>query len=288
MPQSSIKTVLRPKEKDIGDFAVRRALPFAQQRSIGPWVFFDHFGPVTFKPGEGINVRPHPHINLATVTYLFEGEIFHRDTLGNALPIHPGAINLMVAGRGIAHSERTRPELRETGYNLHGLQLWMALPEEYEEVEPAFYHHPTGSIPDIDIGGVNVRVMMGTAYGLTSPVETFSPTLYLEADMPDGSELSAPDCEEMGIYVVQGEAEIDGDIAPINCLSVLGEKAVTIKSKGRTRFALIGGKPLGKRHLWWNFVSSKKDRIEQAKQDWKDGKFGDVPGDDDEFIPLPE
>lgn len=288
MLTTSIKTVLRPKEKDIGDFAVRRALPFVEQRSIGPWVFFDHFGPVTFKPGEGINVRPHPHINLATVTYLFEGEIFHRDTLGNAMPIYPGAVNLMVAGKGISHSERTRPALRETGYDLHGLQLWMALPEEHEETEPAFHHHPSEDIPGLKIEGVSVRVMMGSAYGLTSPVKTFSPTLYYEADMPDGTTLELPKCEEMGMYVVQGEAVIDGEVAPINCMTVLTDNAQKIVAKGHTRFAIIGGKPLGKRHLWWNFVSSRKDRIEQAKLDWKEGKFGDVPGDEDEFIPLPE
>lgn len=286
---SPIKTVLTPREKDIGEFSVRRALPFIQQRSIGPWVFFDHFGPVDFKPGEGINVRPHPHINLATVTYLFEGEIYHRDTLGNALPIHPGAINLMVAGKGIAHSERTRPELRETGYKLHGLQLWMALPEEMEEIDPAFYHHPAETIPATEINGATVRVMMGEAYGLTSPVQTFSPTLYFEADMPDGATLELPNVEELGIYVVEGEGEIGGQFAPINAMTVVNPgQAVTITARGQTRFGAVGGAPLGRRHLWWNFVSSRKDRIEQAKVDWKAGKFGTVVGDTDEYIPLPE
>ncbi len=285
---SAIKTVLNPREKDIGEFSVRRALPFVQQRSIGPWVFFDHFGPVSFKPGDGINVRPHPHINLATVTYLFEGEIYHRDTLGNALPIHPGAINLMVAGKGIAHSERTRDELRKAGYNLHGLQLWHALPEEFEEVEPDFYHTPADDIPTVDLDGVTIRVMMGSAFGVTSPVKTFSPNLYLEAVMRDGACFDIPEAEELGVYVVKGEGEIDGETAPINTMAVLTSTAKRITARGETRLAIIGGAPLGHRHLWWNFVSSRKERIEQAKEDWKNGVFGDVPGDSDERIPLPD
>lgn len=285
---SSIKAVLKPREKDIGEFSVRRALPFVQQRSIGPWIFFDHFGPVSFKPGEGINVRPHPHINLATVTYLFEGEIYHRDTLGNALPIHPGAINLMVAGAGIAHSERTRDELRETGYDLHGLQLWHALPEEYEEIEPAFHHTPAVDIPAVELGGVKIHVMMGTAFGITSPVKTFSPNLYIEAEMDDGAEFLVPEAEELGVYVVKGEAQIDGETAPINAMTVLEPSAKTIKAVGATRLAMIGGTPLGHRYLEWNFASSRKERIKQAKEDWAAGRFGLVPGDEDEAIPLPK
>jgi len=284
---NSIKMTLKPREKDIGGFAVRRALPFVLQRSIGPWVFFDHFGPVTFKPGEGINVRPHPHINLATVTYLFEGEIFHRDSIGNALPIHPGAINLMVAGKGIAHSERTRDKLRATGYALHGLQLWHALPEEFEEIEPGFYHTPAADIPSVELDGVTIRVLMGSAFGVTSPVKTFSPNLYLEADMEDGAAFEIPKAEELGVYVVKGEAEIDGETAPINAMSVLNPNATAIKAKGSTRLAMIGGTALGHRHLWWNFVSSRKERIEQAKEDWAAGRFGQVIEDTDEVIALP-
>ena len=286
---SSIKVILKPRAKDIGEFKVRRALPFVQQRAIGPWVFFDHFGPVSFAPGEGMNVRPHPHIGLATVTYLFEGEIFHRDSLGNALAIQPGAVNLMVAGKGITHSERTRAELRETGYDMHGLQLWMALPEDAEETDPAFYHHPAADIPSAEVGSTAVRVMMGTAYGVTSPVKTFSETLYLEADMRDGERLNLPHVQEMGLYVVKGEACIDGEIAPINAMTVLNTRAAkTVTAKGDTRFALIGGKPLGRRYLDWNFVSSSKERLKQAKDDWKTGRFPKVIGDTDEFIPLPE
>ena len=287
---SAIRQILVPPERDIGDFAVRRALPQATCRSIGPWVFFDHFGPVSFSPGQGINVRPHPHINLATVSYLFDGEIFHRDSLGNALAIRPGAINLMVAGRGIVHSERTSEPLKEAGYDLHGLQLWMALPEDREETAPAFYHHPAEDIPSVDLPGVRVRVMMGSAYGVTSPVKTFSPVLYLEADLEDGAELALPeDVAEAGIYVVRGEALVDGASAPLNAMTVLEMSAAKkVLAKGRTRFAMIGGAPLGERHIWWNFVSSRKERIEQAKADWQAGRFGTVPGDEDEFIPLPD
>ncbi len=282
-----IKTQILPKEKDIGEFSVRRALPQVKLRAIGPWVFFDHFGPVTFKKGQGINVRPHPHINLATVTYLFEGEIFHRDSVGSALPIHPGAINLMVAGSGITHSERTREALRETGYSLHGLQLWLALPEEFEEIEPAFYHTPADNIPRVEIDGVKICVMMGTAFGLTSPVKTFSPTLFLEVEMADGAEITIPDYDEIGVYVVKGSTEIDGVLSPINAMSFTASSAQKIKAIGETRLAIIGGTSLGRRFLDWNFVSSRKDRIEQAKEDWREGRFAPVFGDSEEFIPLP-
>ena len=285
---SSIKSILKPREKDIGEFSVRRALPFVKQRAIGPWVFFDHFGPVKFKPGEGINVRPHPHINLATVTYLFEGEIFHRDSLGNSLPILPGAINLMVAGRGITHSERTRDDLRESGYSLHGLQLWMALPEAHEETNPDFIHVPADDIPQLKQDGVVLRVMMGSAFGLISPVKTFSPTLYFEADMQDGASFDVPPADEIGIYVVKGEAVVDGEIAPINAMSVLNPSAKTIIANGDTRLAAIGGTRLGHRYLDWNFVSSRKSRLAKAKEDWKAGRFEKVVGDEDEFIPLPD
>jgi len=275
----SVKAILKPRSKNIGDFSVRRALPFVQQRSIGPWVFFDHFGPVSFKPGEGINVPPHPHINLATVTYLFEGEIFHRDSLGNALPIHPGAVNLMVAGLGITHSERTREELRETGYNLHGLQLWMALPEEFEEVDPAFYHTPASDIPETKINVANIRVVMGEAYGLVSPVKTYSPTLYVEIDIADGTSIDLPKADERGVYVVKGEGQIDGATAPVNAMTVLTEGAQVLTAVGDTRLAIIGGTSLGHRFLDWNFVSSRKERLEEAKSDWKAGRFAKVIGE---------
>jgi redox-sensitive bicupin YhaK (pirin superfamily) len=282
----SILKSIQPKEKDLGEFTVRRAIPQVGQKSVGPWVFFDHFGPADFGPGEGINVRPHPHINLATVSYLFEGEIFHRDSLGNALPIHPGAINLMVAGKGIVHSERTRDELKETGYKLHGLQLWHALPEDVEEIDPAFYHTPAADIPQGEADGITYRVMMGTAYGLTSPVKTFSPILYVEIDMPAGSEIALPEAEERGVYVVKGEAEIDGEVNPLFSMSILSSDAKMIRAKSETRLAIIGGSPLGKRFMEWNFVSSRPERIEQAVEDWRQGRFDKVPGDEEEFIPY--
>ena len=284
---SSIKSILKPREKDIGEFSVRRALPFVQQRAIGPWVFFDHFGPVKFEPGQGMNVRPHPHINLATVTYLFEGEIFHRDSLGSALAIRPGAINLMVAGKGITHSERTRDDLRKTGYSLHGLQLWMALPEAHEETDPEFIHVAEDDIPEVSQNDVTLRVMMGSAFGVTSPVKTFSPTLYFEANMRDGASFDVPQSDELGVYVVKGEALIDGEVAPINAMSVLNPSAKKITARGATRLAVIGGSSLGRRYLDWNFVSSRKERIKQAKADWKAGRFKKVPGDEADFIPLP-
>lgn len=283
---TAIKSNFAPRPKDIGDFEVRRAIPTVNHRAIGPWVFFDHFGPVDFAPGEGMNVRPHPHINLATVTYLFEGEIFHRDSLGNALAIKPGGVNLMVAGRGITHSERTRDDLRANGYRLHGLQLWHALPEADEETDPAFYHHPASDIPQVDVGGVTVRVMMGSAYGVASPVKTFSENIYIEADLNAGDSLDLPSAEERGIYVVKGELDIQGEAAPIFSMSVLSGSAKTVTAKTDTRFALIGGAHLGHRYMEWNFISSRQDRIEQAKDDWREGRFPTVVGDEDEFIPL--
>lgn len=284
--ETAILKSIQPKEKDLGEFTVRRAIPQVGAKSIGPWVFFDHFGPADFGPREGINVRPHPHINLATVSYLFEGEIFHRDSLGNALPIHPGAINLMVAGRGIVHSERTREELKQTGYKLHGLQLWHALPEAEEEVEPAFYHTPSEDIPQGQKEGVTYRVMMGEAYGLISPVKTFSSILYVEIDMAEGTEMELPLADERGVYVVKGEAEIDREASPLFSMSLLSPDAKMIRAKTDTRLAIVGGSPLGKRFMEWNFVSSRPERIQQAVDDWREGRFDKVPGDEGEFIPY--
>jgi len=285
--ERSILKSISPHEKDLGGFSVRRSVPQVGTKSIGPWVFFDHFGPAEFPPGEGINVRPHPHIGLATVSYLFEGEIHHRDSLGSDILIEPGAINLMVAGRGITHSERTREELRAKGYRLHGLQLWHALPEKDEEIDPAFYHTPAKDIPEKQIGQAKVRVMMGQAFGLSSPVKTFSPILYAEADMEAGADLEIPNAEEVGVYVVKGQAQIDGEDSPLFTMSVLSSEAKRISAKTNVRLAIIGGTPLGKRYIDWNFVSSHQDRIEKAKEDWRAGRFELVPGDNEEFIPLP-
>lgn len=287
-PCKAIEQILKPREADLGGFSVRRVLPTVQRKMVGPWIFFDEMGPARFAKGQGINVRPHPHIGLATVTYLFEGEILHRDSLGNEQPIRPGDINLMVAGRGIVHSERERPEVTATEHSLHGLQLWLALPEDKEETEPAFYHIAAADIPDAEIDGVPVRVMIGSAYGVTSPVPVLSDTLYLEAFLQPGQTLELPDAQERGLYVASGKLRAADTVLEPHTLTVFSrETTITVEATEVTRIALIGGQALGKRFINWNFVSSHKERIEQARQDWQAGNFPVVPGDEDEFIPLP-
>lgn len=288
-PCSAIDLLIRPGQKDLGGFSVRRCLPWPQRRLVGPWIFFDHAGPGEFAPGEGVDVRPHPHINLATVTYFFEGQFLHQDSLGNNQVIEPGDINLMVAGKGIVHSERTPDDLRPSGSTINALQLWLALPEADEEIPPAFYHYDRDEIPEVVIDGVDVRVMMGTAFSVTSPVKTFAETLYFEALIPEGLTLDLPEIEERAIYVVEGELELDGEVIPQYAMAVLSSiSGLRIRASKASRIALIGGENIGQRHIWWNFVSSRKERIEQAKQDWREGRFDKVPGDDQEFIPLPE
>ena len=285
----AIELVLQPRDKDLGGFSVRRLLPTAKRRMVGPWIFFDHMGPADFPARKGINVRPHPHVNLATVTYLFEGEILHRDSLGSVQPIRPGDINLMVAGRGIVHSERERPEVTAAPHRLHGLQLWLALPEADEEVEPAFHHYPSADIPALDIGGVPVRVMMGSAWGATSPVRVFADTLYVEAHLKPGQTLVLPDAAERSVYVAEGALQVHGVEIPEHAMAVLSNASgVVAEAIAETRLALIGGEPLGPRFIDWNFVSSRKARIEQARRDWREGRFPKVPGDEHEFVPLPE
>ena len=284
----AVNWIIRPSEKDLGEFTVRRVLPSVKAPMIGPWIFFDHMGPAEFEAGNGINVRPHPHINLATVTYLFEGEILHRDSLGHKQAIRPGDINLMVAGRGINHSERETPEVNSVDHRLHGLQLWLALPAEDEETEPAFYHYASESIPALEVEGVSIRVMMGEAYGQTSPVKSFAKTLYLEAELNAGQKLTLPDCEERGVYLAYGQADIDGSLIHEYEMAILSDKpSVCLTANEDCRIVIIGGEPLGKRHIYWNFVSSRKERIEQAKEDWLAGRFARVVDDEDEFIPLP-
>lgn len=286
---NAIALIIEPRTKDLGGFSVRRCLPVRERRSIGPWVFFDEMGLAHFPAGEGVNVRPHPHINLATVTYLFTGEILHRDSLGSYQAIRPGDINLMVAGKGIVHSERERPEVNAVPHSLHGLQLWLALPEADEEIEPAFYHYPGAQIPTLEIADVPVRVLIGTAYGISSPVKTFFDTLYIEADLKTGQQLILPNAAERGLYIVSGEISLQGSVIGAQQLVVLNDAAgVCITAQSPCRIALIGGASIGKRYVDWNFVSSSKSRIEQAKADWRDGKFPTVPGDDEEFIPLPD
>lgn len=287
-PCAAIETVLQPRERDLGGFSVRRVLPTAQRRMVGPWIFFDHMGPARFPAGEGINVRPHPHIGIATVTYLFEGEILHRDSLGSLQAIRPGDLNLMVAGRGIVHSERERPEISAEEHIQHGLQLWLALPEADEETEPAFHHYPEQTIPTVTVDGVPVRVMMGSAYGAQSPVRVFSETLYLEARLQPGQTLTLPDGDERAVYVVSGELRAQDTEMPTHSMTIFsGEPGIAVTATTASTIALVGGAPIGERHIEWNFVSSRRERIEQAERDWQDGRFPKVPGDEHEFIPLP-
>ncbi len=285
----AVVQLLQPRERDLGGFSVRRVLPVLGQKMIGPWIFFDHMGPAHFPAGDGINVSPHPHIGIATVTYLFEGEILHRDSLGSLQPIRPGDINLMVAGHGIVHSERARPEITATDHTLHGLQLWLALPEAEEETDPAFYHYPESTVPSVSVGDVPVRIMMGSAYGETSPVKVFADTLYVEAWLKPGQKLTLPDAQERGLYVAKGRLLAGGTEIPEFSMAVLSEQqGVIVEALEETRLALIGGEPLGKRFIEWNFVSSRKERIEAAKKDWQNGRFPVVPDDESDYIPLPE
>lgn len=287
--EASLERLLQPSARDLGDFSVRRLLPTAHRKMIGPWIFFDHMGPAQFPAGRGINVRPHPHIGIATVTYLFEGEILHRDSLGSVQPIRPGDLNLMVAGRGIVHSERERPEVTAVPHVLHGLQLWLALPEAQEEIEPAFHHYPSRDLPATEIAGVAVRVMMGEAWGLRSPVRIFSQTLYVEASLAPGQSLVLPEAPERGLYVAQGSLQLGGSDIPAHSLAVLkAQTGIEVQAREATRLALIGGAPVGPRLIDWNFVSSRAERIAEARQSWQAGEFPRVPGDEQEFIPLPE
>jgi redox-sensitive bicupin YhaK (pirin superfamily) len=285
----AILRIIQPRDKDLGGFSVRRVLPSSQQKMVGPWVFFDHMGPAHFPAGEGINVRPHPHVNIATVTYLFEGEILHRDSVGSHQAIRPGDLNLMVSGSGIVHSERERPEVRDVPHSLHGLQLWLALPAEQEEIDAAFYHYPDTSIPAVVVDGVNVRVMMGTAYGVSSPVKVFADTLYVEADLKAGQTLLLPDAEERALYIAKGAVKAQDTAIAEHAMAVFSAASgVSITATEDARIAIIGGEKMPPRFIEWNFVSSRKQRIEQAKQDWREGRFATVPGDEEEFIPLPE
>jgi len=284
------------KTHDLGDgFMVARMLPQIGRRSVGPFVFFDYFGPVDFPPGKGVDVRPHPHIGLATVTYLFEGAQMHRDTLGSVQEITPGDVNWMTAGRGIAHSERTGPELRAQGHRLHGIQTWVGLPQKDEESDPHFQHFAAKDLPEREDKGVTLRMITGEAFGLTSPVKTFSPIFYAEARFrPGGSFTVTADHEERALFIVEGELQIGGDQGVEvhgtgAMLSLEPGEIVTLFADAPSRVMLFGGAPLdGPRHIWWNFVSSSKNRIEVAKSEWRAGLFGKIPGDDEEFIPLPE
>ncbi len=290
MHEKSQPIIILPQEHDLGGFTVRRCLPHAKHARVGPWVFFDHFGPAEFAAGQGVDVRPHPHINLATVTYLFEGEMLHRDSLGNDLTIQPGAVNLMVAGKGIVHSERQRDEIKAQAHRLHGLQLWLGLPEQDEEVDAAFHHYQEQQIPQCNIEGVPVRILIGSAYGETSPVKTYARTLYLEAQLQSGQTLNIPLSEQQtGIYVVSGGVQLAGSQLDALHMAVFNKAdSIELVANAETQIAVIGGDILSHRHVWWNFVSSRRERIEQAKADWRDGNFALIPNDNKEFIPLPD
>ncbi|WP_394243098.1 pirin family protein [Halopseudomonas laoshanensis] len=287
-PCAAIELIIKPREHDIGGLVVRRALPTAKRKTVGPWIFFDHMGPARFSAGQGINVRPHPHIGIATVTYLFAGEILHRDSIGSLQPIRPGDINLMVTGSGMVHSERERPEVTAVEHELHGLQLWLVLPEADEQVAPAFHHYPSRDIPAVDIEGVTIRVMMGSAFGVTSPVRVFSETLYVEAHLKAGQSLTLPETGERAVYVASGALQAGGTALPLHSMAIFSSAPdIVVTATEDARIALIGGEPLGRRFIEWNFVSSRRERIEQAKQAWREGQFAKVVGDEDEFIPLP-
>ena len=286
----AVETVIVPRTRDLGGFEVRRVLPSVERRMVGPFVFLDQMGPAAFAPGKGIDVRPHPHIGLATVTYLFDGAIVHRDSLGTTQTIQPGAMNWITAGRGIVHSERSDAERRKRADTMFGLQIWVALPARDEETPPGFAHHPATGLPEIEDSDKHVRLVLGAAYGKASPVRTFSEMFLVDATLRSGASLPIdPTHEERAAYLVDGTVEVDGQAFEAGRLLVFAPgAAVTAKARGDARLVLLGGEPLdGPRHLWWNFVSSRADRIEQAKADWKNGRFAVVPGDA-EFIPLPD
>jgi redox-sensitive bicupin YhaK (pirin superfamily) len=282
---------LKGRESDLGGgFVVRRMLPSAARQSVGPFLFFDHFGPVVQRPGNKFDVRPHPHIGLATVTYLFEGAMMHRDSLGTTQRIEPGALNWMTAGSGIVHSERAPEDLAAQTYAMHGLQLWAALPRDMEETAPAFAHTAASAIPELDRDGVTLRVLIGQAWGEWSPVGVFAPTLYLDVKAVPGSRLALPaDGNERAVYCVDQAIAVDGVAVAPRTMAVLDSTApAELSFPAGARLVVVGGAPLdGERYIWWNFVSSRRDRIEAAKADWRAQRMGSVAGDT-EFIPLPE
>jgi len=288
----AIEHLIIPRTSDIGNLQVRRALPTAKRRLVGPFIFFDRMGPALLRAGQAVDVRPHPHIGLSTVTYLFDGEIKHRDSLGTEMVIEPGDLNLMTAGRGIVHSERSPEKLRGLPQSISGLQTWLALPDQYEEIDPIFTHTEKRDLPSFDTGGMEGRVVIGTFEGMRSPVSVFSDTIYVDLRIEPGK--SAPfaaQWEERALYILEGEAIIAGDHFADNQLLVFraGDPITVTAGPMGCHIMLFGGAALGSaRHIWWNFVSSSKERIEQAKEEWRTGRFDIVPGDEKEFIPLPE
>jgi redox-sensitive bicupin YhaK (pirin superfamily) len=286
-----IELMVIPNARDIDGFQVRRALPTARRRMVGPFIFFDQMGPALLRAGQALDVRPHPHIGLSTVTYLFDGKIRHRDSLGTEMVIEPGDVNLMTAGRGIVHSERTPEELRGAPMSVSGLQTWLALPDDKEEIAPVFTNTGRAHLPEFAADGVAGRLIIGDFSGMRSPVAATSETLYADLRLAPGARVKIPaDAEERAIYTLEGEVSISGDRFPAQRLLVFkpGDEII-ISSESGAHVMLFGGASLGsKRYIWWNFVSSSKERIEQAKEEWKTGRFDIVPGDEEEFIPLPE
>lgn len=283
-----IDLIVRPQRKDLGEFSVARALPAPERRMVGPFIFFDHMGPADFAPGQGIQVRPHPHIGISTITYLFEGLVMHRDSLGFTQPIEAGAVNLMVAGRGIVHSERAGNDLHRQS-KLHGIQSWMALPDAELECDPAFTHYPADVIPAFDVDGSGVRLIIGEVFGRRSPVTAFVRTLYLEARIPAGRRFSVPACvAELAVYVVEGDAVCDGHTLTEGVMAIARRnESIDLEARSECRVMILGGEPVGERIIWWNFVAPEQERIERAKADWREGRFERIEGDD-EFIPLPD
>jgi len=285
-----VEIVIEPRVRDLGNFQVRRVLPSMKRRMVGPFVFLDQMGPTVLRPGKALDVRPHPHIGLATVTWLLDGEIMHRDSLGSVQPIKAGELNWMTAGRGIVHSERTPDRLRGEESPLYGLQLWVALPKAHEETEPAFVHYGADELPRIGAAGATVTLIVGAGWNKRSPVETLWGTFFADASLNAGARLTVPEeVEERAVYVLEGEIEVAGEtFAPGRLLVLKSGRAVDVRAAIASRLAIVGGGAIdGPRHIWWNFVSSSKDRIERAKADWKAGRFPPVAGDD-EFIPLPD
>lgn len=286
----ALEQVIVPRTRDLGGFEVRRALPSAARRMVGPFIFFDQMGPATFLSGTGIDVRPHPHIGLSTVTYLFDGTIYHRDSLGSALPIRPGEVNVMTAGSGIVHSERTPADVRSEGGPLFGIQAWMALPKPHEEQAPGFVHVGAEQLPRIEGNGKRVRLILGSLYGETSPAEYPHPAFYAEAVLAPGAVLPLDaGFDERAVYVASGRIDIAGQSFDAGQLLVFRPNdRISILAESNARLMLLGGEPMdGPRHVWWNFVSSSEDRIRSAKEDWRQGRFAKVPGET-EFIPLPD
>jgi hypothetical protein len=289
MTKSGIALVIEPATKNLGEFTVGRLLPDERRQRVGPFIFFDHIGPAEFAPGSGVNVRSHPHIGLATVTYLFDGEMLHRDSLGFVQTIRAGAVNWMTAGKGIVHSEKVSEEILANGQKLHGIQVWVALPVERESIDPRFEHYPADDIPAVQLDGAKARVVIGSAYGASSPVQTESETLYIDLQINSGATIEAPRTEELAVFVVDGDVSVAGQAIPAGFLAVLeNDSNATIKANSRSHVMLCGGATLpGERILSWNFVSSSRERLQQAKTDWREGRFDPVPGESD-FIPLPD